>query len=126
MEIDFICRHRGTRAVITDGTQSLRPAIARRLAREVAPAIVLAGRGAETGEPAAAEIRALGSECVFAQADIGEAGDCVRLMPTAIGTFPRVNALVNSATTADCGTLVNNTLDLCRCRWISTCAAPCR
>ena len=62
MDQDLNRRHRGTRAVITGGTQGLGLAVARRIAREGASAIVLAGRRAELGEAAAAEVRALGTE----------------------------------------------------------------
>jgi NAD(P)-dependent dehydrogenase (short-subunit alcohol dehydrogenase family) len=112
MDTDLTRRHRGTRAVITGGTQGLGRAVARRIAREGAPAMVLAGRRPELGESAAAEIRALGSECVFVQADVGKAEDCARLMATALGKLGSVNALVNSAATTDRGTLLNTTLEM--------------
>jgi len=112
MDQDLNRRHRGTRAVITGGTQGLGLAVARRIAREGASAIVLAGRRAELGEAAAAEVRALGTECLFVQADVGQADDCTRLMATAIAKLGSVNALLNSAATTDRGTLLDTTLEM--------------
>lgn len=112
MDTDFTRRHRGTRAVITGGTQGLGLAVAHRIAREGADAIVLAGRRSALGESAAAEIRALGTECVFVQADVGNADDCTRLMATAIAKLGSVNALVNSAAITDRGSLLNTTLEM--------------
>ena len=66
-------RHRGTRVLITGGTQGLGLAVARRLAQEGAEGIVISGRRAAVGEAAAAEIRALGTACHYVPADVGVA-----------------------------------------------------
>ncbi|HTT13252.1 MAG TPA: SDR family oxidoreductase [Burkholderiaceae bacterium] len=105
-------RNLDTRAVITGGTQGLGLAVARRLAREGAPAIVISGRRAAVGEAAVAAVRALGTECFYVQADVAVAEDCTRLMATAIARLGSVNALVNSAATTDRGTLVDTTLEM--------------
>lgn len=112
MDSDFTRRHRGTRAVITGGTQGLGLAVARRIAREGAAGIVIAGRRAELGEAAAAQLRALGTEAFFVAADVGSADDCARLMDTALARLGSVNALVNSAATTDRGSLLNTTLEM--------------
>ena len=103
-------RHRDTRAVITGGTQGLGLAVARRLAQEGAAGIVISGRRAELGEAAAAAVRALGCECCYVRADVGNADDCAALMDQAIAQLGTVNALVNSAATTDRGTLLGTTL----------------
>jgi len=103
-------RHRDTRAVITGGTQGLGLAVARRLAHEGAAGVVISGRRSALGETAAAEIRALGTECHYVQADVGDADDCARLMAVAIATLGSVNALCNSAATTERGTLLDTTL----------------
>jgi NAD(P)-dependent dehydrogenase (short-subunit alcohol dehydrogenase family) len=112
MSDEFFLRNRGTHAVVTGGGQGLGLAIAKRLAREGAPTIVLAGRDKAKGEAAAAEVRGLGTECIFVAADVAKAGDCARLIETAIATFGTVNGLVNAAAATSRGSLTDTTLDL--------------
>ncbi len=107
---DFFLRNRGTRAVVTGGGQGLGLAVAKRLAREGAPSIVLAGRSEAKGEAAAAEVRALGAACVFVATDVAKVEDCARLIETAIAEFGTVNALVNAAATSARGSLLDTTL----------------
>lgn len=107
-----LARHAGTRAVITGGTQGLGFAVACRLAREGAAGIVISGRRAELGRAAADEVRALGTECHYVQADVGNADDCARLMAEAIERLGAVNALLNSAATTERGTLLGTTLEM--------------
>ena len=104
--------HRETRAVITGGTQGLGLSVAMRLAREGAPALVLAGRRRDLGEAAAAQVRSLGCDCHFIAADVGNADDCGALMAASIERLGQVNALVNSAATTDRGSLTDTTIDM--------------
>ena len=112
MTDEFFLRNRSTHAVVTGGGQGLGLAIAKRLAREGAPSIVLAGRDKAKGEGAAAEVRALGPECIFVVADVAKAEDCARLIETAIARFGTVNGLVNAAAATSRGSLTDTTLDL--------------
>jgi NAD(P)-dependent dehydrogenase (short-subunit alcohol dehydrogenase family) len=105
-------RHQDTRAVITGGTQGLGLAVALRLAREGAPAIVISGRRSALGEAAVGKVRELGAQCCYVQADVANPGDCTRLMESAIAHMGSVNALVNSAATTERGTLLNTTLEM--------------
>jgi NAD(P)-dependent dehydrogenase (short-subunit alcohol dehydrogenase family) len=112
MTDDLLLRNRGTIAVVTGGTQGLGLAIAKRLAQEGAAAIVISGRNSEKGEGAAENVRSAGAECLFLKADVSIADDCYRLVDTALKHFGSVSGLVNSAGTADRGTLLNTSLEL--------------
>jgi NAD(P)-dependent dehydrogenase (short-subunit alcohol dehydrogenase family) len=112
MPDDLFLRNRGTIAVVTGGTQGLGLAIARRLAREGARGIIISGRNAEKGEGAAENLRSSGTDCLFVKADVSTANDCYTLVDTALKHFGSVNGLVNSAGTADRGTLLDTTLEL--------------
>ena len=104
-------QHSDTRAVITGGSQGLGLAIAKRLAREGAKSIVISGRNAAKGEAAAKAIAALGPQCIFVAAEIGDADDCRRLIAFALEKFGSVNALVNSAAETGRGTLLDTSLE---------------
>ena len=112
MPEDFFLRNQSTVALITGGAQGLGLAIATRLAREGARGIVLSGRSPEKGERAAKSIEALGTECLFVQADVSLAEDCYRLVSSSLERFGRVNSLVNAAAAPDRGTLLDTSLEL--------------
>ena len=76
MPDDFFLRNQSTVALITGGVQGLGLAIATRLAREGARGIVLSGRSLEKGQRAAEHLQALGTECLFVQADVSVPEDC--------------------------------------------------
>lgn len=65
MSDDDFRRNRSTIAIITGGTQGLGLAIARRLAREGAPGMVISGRNEKKGEGAAEQLRSLGTDCLL-------------------------------------------------------------
>jgi NAD(P)-dependent dehydrogenase (short-subunit alcohol dehydrogenase family) len=99
------------RAVVTGGSQGVGLAIARRLAREGAQALVIVGRDAKRGEAAARELAAFGIACRFLPADLAIAEDCRRVIATAIETLGNVNSLVNAAGTAERSTLLDTSLE---------------
>lgn len=117
-------RNRGTHAVITGGTQGLGLAVAKRLALEGAPKILLSGRDEEKGVRAAAEIAALGCDCRFERADVSQIGDCRRLVQRAIEEFGVVNALLNSAALPSRGTLLDTTPELWEAHFNTNARAP--
>src|SRR6202047_247051 len=112
MTDDLLLRNRATIAIVTGGTQGLGLAIAKRLAQEGARGIVISGRNSEKGEGAAENVRAAGTDCLFVKADVSIADDCYKLVDTALKQFGSVSGLVNSAGTADRGTLLDTTLEL--------------
>jgi hypothetical protein len=112
MANDFFLRNRSTIAVITGGTQGLGLAISKRQAQEGAHGIVISGRNPGRGKEAAETVRSLGADCLFVEADISTAGDCRRLVETALNHFGSINGLVNSAATSDRGTLLDTSLEL--------------
>ena len=91
MTDEFRSRNRSTVAVIAGGTQGLGLAIAKRLALGGSPGLVISGRNAEKGEAVAASVRSLGTDCLFAKADVSNAEDCHRLVETALAHFESFN-----------------------------------
>lgn len=109
---DEISRRNATlRAIVTGGTQGVGFAIARRLACEGSPALVIAGRDATRGAAAAMALSELGTQCRFVRADVSVADDCYRLVDVALAEFGSINGLVNAAGTAERSTLLNTSLD---------------
>lgn len=73
---------------------------------------MLSGRSLEKGRHAAEALQALGTECLFVQADVSVPEDCYRLVSAALERFGRVNGLVNAAAAPDRGTLLDTSLEL--------------
>jgi NAD(P)-dependent dehydrogenase (short-subunit alcohol dehydrogenase family) len=89
-------RLQGKVALVTGATKGIGRGIARRFASEGA-AVVLAGRTAEQGRAAEAEIRQSGGRALFVQTDIGKEPDVVRAVRTAVDEFGSLTTLVNNA-----------------------------
>ena len=81
----------GRVAIVTGGTSGMGLASARGLAAEGAR-VVVAGRNAERGEAAAAEIGG-----VFQRTDVTRVADCRALAQRAVDEFGRIDVLVNCA-----------------------------
>ena len=92
----------GKVALITGGTQGIGRATALRLAAEGA-AVVIAARGREGLDTAAAAIRTAGGRVAAVQADVAKAEDCERLVAEAVKAFGRLDILVNNAGTSSTG-----------------------
>ena len=89
-------------AIVTGGTQGIGRATAMRLAREGAR-VVIAARGRDRLDAAAAEIRAAGGQVAAVQADVSRPEDCGRLVAEALKAFGRIDILVNNAGTSATG-----------------------
>jgi NAD(P)-dependent dehydrogenase (short-subunit alcohol dehydrogenase family) len=80
-------------AIITGGGSGIGKAIAKAFVREGAR-VVIAGRGREKLEAAAAEI---GGDCLAVNADVSTASEVEKLVNAALDKFKRINILVNNA-----------------------------
>src|SRR3954471_10995217 len=99
-------------AVVTGGSAGLGRAIAEAFARAGAR-VVIAARGAESPENAAAEIRRrVGAACpevLSVTADVTKQPDVDALFQQTIGRFGRLDALVNNAGRSARGQVLNTT-----------------
>ncbi|WP_119301352.1 SDR family oxidoreductase [Dongia deserti] len=110
--LDPNTRNQHTNAIVTGGAQGIGFAIARQLAAEGCKSIAIAGRTAEKGARAVDQLKALGVDALFVQADVSKAEDCARIVATAIERFGTINGLVNAAATSARGSLVDTTPQL--------------
>ena len=110
--LDPNTRNQNTKAIITGGAQGIGFAIACQLAAEGCKSIAIAGRTAEKGVRAVDQLKALGVDALFVQADVSKTEDCRRIVAAAIDRFGTVNGLVNAAATSARGSLVDTTEEL--------------
>ena len=94
--LDPNTRNKDTKAIITGGAQGIGFAIARQLAAEGCKSIVLAGRTPEKGAKAVDQLKALGADALFVQADVSKVEDCRRIVASALDRFGTINGLVNT------------------------------
>lgn len=109
---DLDRRHENTAAVVTGGAQGVGFAIARQLADEGCRRLVLAGRDADKGAKAEAELGGLGCTVRFVPTDLQDVKACLGLIDTAVAEFGTVNVLVNAAALGARGTLVDTSVEL--------------
>ncbi len=98
--------------VVTGGTQGLGEATALALAEAGAAGIVICGRNAKNGARVKAAIEAAGAACEFIAVDLGDAGDCRKVMAACDAKFGRVDGLVNAAGVTDRGTIADTSVEL--------------
>lgn len=83
--------------MITGGTRGIGLGIARELAREGYQLVINGVRPKRAISAVLEELRALGSSCVYSQANIGDSEDRQALLHCAKREFGRCNVLVNNA-----------------------------
>ena len=102
----------GQVAIVTGGTQGLGAAIAATLAARGARGVVICGRNATKGAAHVEKLKALGTQAVYVQADLGQVEDCRNVVQQADATFGRVDVLVNAAAITDRGTILDTEPEL--------------
>jgi NAD(P)-dependent dehydrogenase (short-subunit alcohol dehydrogenase family) len=80
-------------AIVTGGASGIGKAIAQALVAQ-GVAVVIAGRGQQRGDDAAAE---LGGNTLFVQTDVSQEADLVRLISTTLDRHGRLDYLINNA-----------------------------
>lgn len=98
--------------VITGGTQGLGAVIARRAARLGAAGIVVCGRDRDRGEAVCDELRALGCDALFVEADLARIEPPVAVVRACDERFGRLDGLVNAAGLSSRGTLDDTSVEL--------------
>jgi 3(or 17)beta-hydroxysteroid dehydrogenase len=86
----------GKVAIITGGTGALGRTFSRALAREGAR-VVASGRNEERGTETARLITEAGGEAIFLPHDVTSADDWVRVIDKTLGSFGRLDTLINNA-----------------------------
>jgi enoyl-[acyl-carrier protein] reductase III len=88
-------------ALVTGSSRGIGRAVNERLAREGYRCVVHYRRDKDGAEDAAAQLRAAGTECIVAQADLGREDEVNALFDTVAETFGHLDAFVaNAASTA--------------------------
>ena len=88
---------KGRVALVTGGSRGIGKAIAVELARNGATVAFSYNSNLAKAEEAAAEIRALGVECLMLQGDVGHKDDAHRVVKEVLEKYKRIDILVNNA-----------------------------
>lgn len=111
--------HHGTRALVIGGTQGLGLAIARRLVKEGAEGVIVAGRDPGKGSAAAT---AIGAE--YVQADLADTQSILDLVNAAADRLGVVNALVNAGALTDRGSILDTTPEIWDAMMVANVRSP--
>lgn len=90
----------GKTAVITGGTSGIGLATARAFLQKGAK-VVIAGRNAERGQKAEAELREVGNDVIFHQCDTSDSQEVQDLIKFAVDTFGSLDIMFNNAGIGD-------------------------
>ena len=91
--------HVAKAAIVTGSATGIGAAVARALASRGWGVVINYTRSEREARETVAACRAAGGEAVLCRGDVAVDGDCRRLVATALESFGRVDALVNSAGT---------------------------
>src|SRR6267378_3009060 len=84
-------------AIVTGASRGIGSVVAKRLAHDGFAIVVNYAGNAARAEEIVAEIKAAGGQAIAVQADVTNVADVGRLFQEALGTFDRVDVVVNSA-----------------------------
>lgn len=84
-------------AVVTGSSRGIGFAIARQLGLDGYNIVMVATGPQEKNQAALDQLAALGIECAYVQADVGDHDDRLRIVKEAVQAFGRIDALVNNA-----------------------------
>lgn len=87
----------GKVALVTGSTRGIGKAIALRFAEYGARVIIHSNKTRDLGKKLVADIKKLGIEAVYLQADISKKKECLKLVERSIKHFGRIDLLVNNA-----------------------------
>lgn len=87
---------KGKVAIVTGGNSGIGKGIALMFAKEGAK-VCIVGRNAERGLAVAEEIKRIGSDAIFVQADVGETDGVLEYMNRTVEEFGEINVMVNNA-----------------------------
>ena len=101
----------GKIALITGGSRGIGAAIAKRLAADGANVAITYTKGADAAASIVKEIERAGRKAIAIRADAADAGAVVAAVEHTVGTFGRLDVLVNNAGTAIPKTFEETTLE---------------
>jgi NAD(P)-dependent dehydrogenase (short-subunit alcohol dehydrogenase family) len=90
-------RLEGKVAIITGSSSGLGRDTAILFAKEGAKVVVNADKNAKGGEETVRMIKEAGGEAIFVQGSVAKEADCKRIVKTALGTYGKLDVLVNNA-----------------------------
>ena len=84
-------------AIVTGSSRGIGFAIAKQLGLDGCNIVMVATGAQEKNQAALDELKALGIDCAYVQANIGESADRKKIVDGALAAFGRVDILVNNA-----------------------------
>ena len=97
--------------IITGSTQGSGEETAKLFAHRGAKAITICGRKTQQGETIKKEIEAIGSKCIYVEADLNKENDCRNIISLTDKEFGTVNSLINVAGYTERGTVLSTTME---------------
>ena len=97
--------------IITGSTQGSGEETAKLFAHRGAKAITICGRQIQQGETIKKEIEAIGSKCIYVEADLNKENDCRNIISLTDKEFGTVNSLINVAGYTERGTILSTTIE---------------